>query len=283
MRDDGAELDLTIEFVDDPPAPPTEPPLATWAFREAEQFTTALYRHDDGYAYATGAGVTLIDPAHSRIRIPSGIRGALWEEHLWGVPAILCFLARGDLPLHAAAVEVDGGAVLLAAPGHHGKTTLALALHNAGHRVLAEDLTCWRRDGNDIVAVPGPAMLRARPDVLEQMPIDDADVIYRHPSRTYLSVASGRRGSGRPVPVRGVVFLRIGDGPVRVERIPAPQALPDLWALCFKISDAQFNARVFDGLVGLAASVPIWNIHRPLQFQALDATIDAVRGLARDA
>jgi hypothetical protein len=219
LRNDGGEDDLAVEFVDDPPAPPNNTPLATWTFRDVEQFTTALYRHDDGYAYATGAGVTLINPSRSRISIPSGIRGTLWEEHLWGVPAILCFLARGDLPLHAAAVEIDGGAILLAAPGHHGKTTLALALHNAGHRVLAEDLTCWRRTGKDIVALPGPALLRTRPDVLEHMPIGDTDVIYRHSSRVYLSVVEGRRGSGRPVPVVGVAFLRKGEGPVRVERI----------------------------------------------------------------
>jgi hypothetical protein len=153
------------------------------------------------------------------------------------------------------------------------------------HRLVPpiEDLTCWRRTGKDIVALPGPALLRTRPDVLEHMPIGDTDVIYRHSSRVYLSVVEGRRGSGRPVPVVGVAFLRKGEGPVRVERIPGPQALPDLWALCFKISDSQLTARLFDGLVSLAAAVPVWNIYRPLEFPAIDVTIDAVRRLAREA
>ena len=57
---------------------------------------------------------------------------------------MLCFRARGDTALHAAAVEVDGQAVVLGAPGTFGKTTLAAAFHAAGHRLLSEDTTCIR-------------------------------------------------------------------------------------------------------------------------------------------
>ena len=77
-------------------------------------------------------------------------------------------MARGDLAVHAAAVDVDGSALLLAAPGRYGKTTLAAAFAGQGYRLLAEDTTCYR-PSSDPSVLPGLAMLRIRPDVHEHL------------------------------------------------------------------------------------------------------------------
>src|SRR5205809_388138 len=77
----------------------------------------------------TDAGAYHIDPERGRIEIPDSDDDVVREQRLWGIPAALCFMHRGDFPLHAAAVEVGEGAVILAAPAQHGKTTLALAFH----------------------------------------------------------------------------------------------------------------------------------------------------------
>ena len=139
------------------------------------------------------------------------------EERLWSIPAMLCFLARGDAALHAAAVEVDGQAVVLAAPGSFGKTTLAAAFHAAGHRLLSEDTTCIRGAEAPLV-VPGPAMLRLRHDVAEQLEIPNATPVGTvEDDRVHLALDPAVRGDCSPVPLRAIVLLRHADEGFRIE------------------------------------------------------------------
>ena len=76
------------------------------------------------------------------------------EERIWGLPAILCLLGRGDLPLHAAAVEIDGKAVVLGAPERSARRPSPPRFARDGFRLLSEDLTCVRAATSRLV-VPG--------------------------------------------------------------------------------------------------------------------------------
>src|SRR5438034_1082947 len=107
-----------------------------------------------------------IDAANRSVTVPPCSDPVRREERFWGVPVSLCYLLRGDVGIHAAAVEVEGAGVLLAAPGRSGKTTLAGAFLAAGHRLLSEDLSCCRSSPVPLL-LPGPAMLRVRRDVHE--------------------------------------------------------------------------------------------------------------------
>ena len=209
-----------------------------------------------------------VDPAEPRIDVPAdgGIRR---EERLWGIPALLCFLARGDLPLHAAACEVDGGAVVLAAPRTYGKTTMAAAFHRAGHRVLNEDTACIRL-GPDPAVVPGPAMLRLRHDVARRLELPGARLVGEDPDRVHYALE--RPGDCEPVPLRAVVFLDEGDTAV-LEPVEPPEALRDLWALSFRLPTEEDVGRSFAAVADLAAAVPVLRLRRPL---ALDALADHV-------
>ena len=51
---------------------------------------------------------------------------------------------RGDLPLHASAVVADGAAAAFVGPSGAGKSTLALALHDHGLPLLADDICVLR-------------------------------------------------------------------------------------------------------------------------------------------
>ena len=209
-----------------------------------------------------------IDPAEPRIEIPAddGIRR---EERLWGIPALLCFLSRGDLPLHAAACEVDGGAVVLAAPRTYGKTTMAAAFHRAGHRVLGEDTACVRL-GPDAAVIPGPTMLRLRHDVARALELPGARLVGEDPDRVHYALE--RPGDCEPVPLRAVVLLDEGDTAV-LETVEPPEALRDLWALSFRLPTEADVGRSFAAVADLAAAVPVLRLRRPL---ALDALADQV-------
>ena len=78
-------------------------------------------------------GVAWVDPAlvADRETFRYGVLEAMTQS-------ILTFLDR--TPLHAAAIERDGTALLLAGPSGSGKSTLAYAASQCGFRVLAEDL-----------------------------------------------------------------------------------------------------------------------------------------------
>src|SRR5262245_27381602 len=112
-------------------------PLMEWKLRDLSgEVTTRLYRSDGIYHFwASDAGWYRIDPSSLTITIPEEGDVVRREIRLWSIPTLLCFLAFGDMALHASAVEVANKAVLFAAPGRFGKTTLAFAFHQRGYRV----------------------------------------------------------------------------------------------------------------------------------------------------
>lgn len=267
------------------PAPRRRPavaPLADWTLPGAgNRVRGTLYEQPSGFEFwVSDAGAYHIDPDRRQIEMPAGADDVVREQRLWGIPSILCFLHRGDVPLHAAAVEVGGRAIVLAAPGRHGKTTLALALHRHGYRVLSEDLSCCRT-GPVSEVVPGPALLRVRPDVYDGDPPSGTELVRRQPDRVYLAIAPERRGTSAPVPIAAIVFLRASADEVRLERAPAPVALADLWSLSFRLPTDVARARAFRQLARLASSTPTWDLYRPIRLTRLDETVAQIVALAR--
>jgi len=252
---------LEIVEAAEPEPPPNGRPLREWR-PPATPLVARLYRdHARFWLWVEGGGWFGIDPERPAIQLPRRADVLRREERLWSIPSLLCFVRRGDVPLHGAAVEVDGRALLLCGPSRAGKTTLAAACLSAGHRVLTEDLGCCRLLPSPAV-LPGPAMLRVRPDVYGRFRFPGTTVVGRDDERVHLALEGDLRGDGRPVPLQAIVFLRTSDQ-LRSERIRPQEALRDLWALSLKLPEDEDRARCFHGLVQLTASVPIWNFYRP--------------------
>ena len=251
--------------------------LLEWTPSSRFPLAGRLFRAEPGFRlWVDTWGWFLIDPEAPRVTLPDAPNVVRREERLWSIPAMLCFSARGDTALHAAAVEVDGQAVVLGAPGTFGKTTLAAAFHAAGHRLLSEDTTCVRASEAPLV-VPGPAMLRLRHDVAEQLELRSAMPVGTvEDDRVHLALDPAIRGDCTPVPLRAVVLLRHADDGVRIEPAPPAQAVRDLWALSFRIPTDADRKRCFSTVADLARSVPVWDLHRPLTIRDLPATVDCV-------
>jgi hypothetical protein len=268
----GAGPPLTVTEGEEIRIPESEP-VRRWIPRPEHPFEADLYRDGDLFTlWIKDTGLYVIDPTAPSIQVPLNAEPVSREERLWGFPAALCFIERGDLPLHAAAVEAGSRSLLLAAPGRFGKTTLASAFLRAGPRVLSEDISCL--SGIPPSVVPGPAMLRVRHDSYERMEFPGTHRVGADEDRVHLALDENARGDGKPVPLAGVVLLRKGDGPATLERVPAPDAVQDLWALSFKISTEADRIRCFEAVVTLADTVPVWNLSRQLVYAEIDQLVD---------
>jgi len=175
--------------------------------------------------------------------------------------------------IHAAAVEVGEGAVLLAAPGRYGKTTLALAFHEAGLRMLSEAVAIVRPATAEVL--PGPALLRVRDGLLDGAVPAGVTVAARRVGRTEFSIAADRRGSGDAVPLRGIVLLRQSERGIWFDRADPGDVVRDLFALGFHLPGDGSQAACFRAAADLS-TLPAWNLHRPLRRDQLPGTVTAI-------
>lgn len=243
-----------------------------------------LYSDGDDYrVWIDGGGWFSISPHAPRIFVPRDAEPVRREERLWGLPVLLCFLARGDVPLHASCVEIDGMALLLAGPRRFGKTTLAAAFAADGYRVLSEDLVCLR-PGPTPSVIPGPAMLRVRVDVVEAFRIPGAAELLRDTDRAHLSLTS-KRGTSDSVPLAGIALLNEADTDPLLERVAGADVVRDLWTVSFKLPTDDDRARCFRAVSALASSVKTWSLTRRRRLDdlrpTLDCLVDAVRADGR--
>lgn len=134
---------------------------------------------DDGLNHVNGA-LVLVIPAIARYKIEAGNRITVESDP--GVPErnVRLFLLgsafgvllhqRGLLPLHANAIEIGGRAAAFMGPSGAGKSTLAAWFHDAGFRVIADDV-CVVSFGPEgcPYAAPGLPRLRLWAEALELM------------------------------------------------------------------------------------------------------------------
>jgi hypothetical protein len=256
---------------DDARDEPDHDPLVRWE-PPRHPLDARLYEQDGTYRlWIDGGGWFGVDPARPAVQVPRHGDPVRREERLWGMPAALCFLRRGDLPMHAAAVDVGGAAVVFGGPSRFGKTTLAAAFLRAGFRVLAEDLTCCRVSPEPAI-VPGPALLRVRRDIASRLEVPGVHAVGEDEERVHLALDGALRGDGAPVPLRAVVLLR-PDSEFSLERAPAAATLADLWALSMALPTDADRARCFGQLAALSSTVPLWNLRRPMELGDLDRLV----------
>jgi hypothetical protein len=254
----------------------------TWPSRPGNRFARRIFeRKGGGFAvWHDAMGWFIVDPDRSSIVVPPAEDELRREERLWGLPAAICIAEGDDLALHGAAVDVDGSAVVFCAPGGHGKTTLAAAFLREGYRVLADDMSCCRLDPEPSV-LPGPAVLRIRHDVYRRLELAGTEPVLRDNEKVHLMLTAAARGSGVPVPIRAIVFVR--DTSLQaVERRPAISAvaaadsLANLWSVSFTLPTAGGRQRTFKKAAALAGSVAMFEMYRPAAFDDLPEAVELV-------
>lgn len=251
--------------------------LVEWAPRADRNFRARLYYDGHDYRFwIEGGGWFSIDPTVPLISVPDADDAVRREERLWGIPAMLCFMHRDGVPIHAASVEVNGSGVLLAAPGGSGKTTLAAGFFQAGHRLLSEDHSYLRPVPWPSV-VPGPAFLRVRRDVIRSLEFAGSRVANESDDRVSVELPESRRGNCQPVPLRAIVMLRTATDKVKITRADPAEAIRDLWALTFRVPGDGELTKCFTGLVDVVRTTPVWNFYHAWLATDLPTTVELIR------
>lgn len=251
--------------------------IVDWPPRKNRPAHVRLHQTSTGFGlWISDAGWYSISSDAAAITVPPGGNELRREERLWGMPTILTLLRRRDLPMHAAGVEIDGSAVLFGGPTHHGKTTLAACLWDAGHRILSEDLSCITLHSD---VIPGPTMIRVRHDVAKALHFRNLEELGVDDDRAHMVMRGTDATDATPVPLRAVVLLDVGTR-VEVTRVDPAEAIPNLWLLTFHLPFDDHESWLFKRVVDLAADTPIYRLTRPLEFDSIPRTIEAIQDIA---
>jgi len=206
----------------------------------------------------------LLEPAGGRVVVDSEASDAELREHRIVSSAVCTLLSmRGDLVMHASAVEIDGRAVLFCGPTQRGKSTLARALGEAGHRLLGEDGIAIELGDGGPIAYPGARGVRVRRRDKEGR------------NRIDLLPDPGR-GEPDPCPVAAVVLLGERRERLTVERVESVRALALLTPNLVHSGSRAAIGAAFASLATLLGSTPAFAASLPDDLGALATSVQGL-------
>jgi len=205
------------------------------------------------------AGSFVLDAPSGQVLVEDGGFDDELLEHRIGSSVICTLLAeRGDLALHAAAVEVGGAAVILCGPTHRGKSTLARALGDAGRPLLAEDGLTVALGDDRATAYPGARGVRIRANGTGDRP------------RVTLLPDPGPR-EPQPSPVAAIVLLGERGTGLDVERLEPARALALLTPNLIHAGSRRAIGAAFSRLAALLQTTPAFQAKLPDDLARLPA------------
>ena len=198
---------------------------------------------------------------------PGTAEPTYWQLYRNQVAPLMLGL-QGALVLHASAVELEGAAVAFVGPSGAGKSTLAAAFVAAGSRFLCDDGLVVDTDVVPPAARPSGPALRLWPDSRRSL---------GGRASAEKSAFVGREGiehCGSARPLKLVLLMDDTDaGPARIVPLGAADALVALLRHAFVLdpTDATRNARQFEALAAVVASVRVARLRYERDFTALGA------------
>ncbi len=127
-------------------------------------------------------------------------------------PALAILLRqRGFLTLHASAVAIDGAAAVFIGASGSGKSTIAAALHERGHAVIADDVVAVELSGTGLRVPPGIPQLKLWPDAATAIGKEPGGLPRLSPKLDKRAHPIQKGFASEPVPLRWVYVVdRIG-------------------------------------------------------------------------
>jgi hypothetical protein len=135
-----------------------------------------LHAHPHGghLVCADGFGAYLVDPdGRSILLAPGPVESWRWQRLLTAQVIPVAALLQGLELFHASAVQLDGRVLAFAGASGAGKSTLATWMLLAGATFVADDVLALEREGNAVIAHPGPPLMNLRESTLRWLDPDE--------------------------------------------------------------------------------------------------------------
>lgn len=232
------------------------------------------------------AAVHLVHPRIGVVRVSDGrtievdpvrdTSSELLRQFLLSTAMRVLLHQRGNLVLHASAVEMDGEAVAFAGRSGAGKSTIAAACYANGHGVVADDVVAIRRDADGFRVLPAFPYLkidRSAAELFGLPPVEGGDGIdsrYRYATRGFPE---------KPLPLAGVYLVERAADP-GIERCEAGAGLHLLMRQTYSSYDSDETdaaASHFEECATIADQLPVQRLARPETFDRLSALVELIK------
>jgi hypothetical protein len=225
-----------------------------------------------------------------RIRIDSAVPLDAPEVRLFLLGSGLGFLChqRGLLPLHAATVDIDGEAILLAGASGAGKSTLAAAFLRHGYPVLSDDVSPLDLSGETPLILPSVERLRLWSDSVAHARWHEDELERCRAGLEKFALRVAPNQSIRPLPPRAIFYLRRQSDPSggsSFQRMRGAVAAEEFQRQIYRWRTlttmvGEGTARVRCALAA-ACIARHYVLERPLRFDDLDRTVDDIVATVR--
>jgi hypothetical protein len=213
--------------------------------------------------WCSASGNYLLDPREGRVDVEPAGDADVWEHRLGSAMLPLLLSERGDLALHAAAIEEDGGAVLACGQSGNGKSTFAAARATAGRTILAEDGTVVDKVDGSPRVWPGLAGIRVSPAAVEAMGGTWPDSERARDGRDRGLVLAEAEDPRDAIAVRAVVILgERGGRDVEITPVAPTAAVPVLVYSSMFAGPTRIEAAL-RRLASLVERVPVYRVRMP--------------------
>lgn len=242
---------------------------------------------NSGYVYRDG--IRLVQNGRVGFDMFDGRRieylpGPGWQEALpsafYSTLAALILAWRGALPFHASAVEVAGGAILIAGRSGAGKSSLVAGLLDRGARFVADDLTAVRSRHEDhrLEVLRGRPAMRQHRDTATRIDADPPMPSAGDPRGKWL-VTPRARTPETILPLGGIIALTESGsiaGPERKLAFIAGQLFRPRW-----LAALPNHALRRQQLLALLQAVPVVGFPAVKAFSASDQAARAERAFTQ--
>lgn len=136
------------------------------------------------------------------------IESEAFQVYLLGRAFSFALVKGGFEPLHATAVTVGNRAVAFLADCGFGKSTLAAAFLQMGHRLITDDLLLLQTTAQGILAFPGPARIKLFPEMAHRFLGQDSNGVPLNPeAQKQIIPLTGSQSCIEPVPLTAIYAL----------------------------------------------------------------------------
>lgn len=216
-------------------------------------------------------------------RVAEGASGESWQTYLLGPVFSFALLKNGIEALHATAIEVNGGAVGFLGGSGQGKSTLAAALLQRGHRLLTDDLLVLGEREGAFWAHPGPARIKLFPNQAHDLARDCGAGTSMNALTSKLVLAlRAKHFQKTAVPLRALYVLHSPEkkwrSAIRISTFRPRNAFLELLKRSFNrvfVTPDRIR-RQFELVTALATKVPIRRVSYPRDLANLPRLCDAV-------